>query len=292
MSDWSIEATLPKPQEVEKLARLLRPGTEVYLSTLPHVSLDQQAETARVIRAHGLEPVPHLAVRYFSGRSEIAGYLDRIVGDAGVNRCLVIGGDLDTPRGDFESALQLIESGILPECGIRKIAVAGYPEGHPKLAAADLKQALNAKLELAPSLGIEIQVVTQFCFSADAVISWVADFRKDWTDIPVNVGLAGPTSLKALLRYAVRCGVKAPLTGFASKMSMASQLLRTMAPDELIEDIDGAADRLQGGANLSAHFYSFGGLERTAQWAITAEKGRNAHGSAYSAPPAKESGAD
>ena len=275
MSDWSIEATLPRPEEVEILAQLVRPGTEVYLSTLPHVSLDQQIETARIVRASGLEPVPHIAVRYFFNRSELSGYLDRVVGEANVSRCLIIGGDLDIPRGEFDSTVQLIECGLLPDFGIQRIAVAGYPEGHPKIAPAILQRALMSKLELARCLGIEVQVITQFCFSSDAIISWVAEFRRRWADVPVRIGLAGPASVKALLKYAARCGVKAPLSGFARKFSMMSQLARSIAPDVIIRDIDAAAVRLQGGSNLSAHFYSFGGLERTTRWAIDENERRN-----------------
>jgi len=51
MGGWSIESTLPKKSEVEKLPELVPAGTEVYLSTLPHVSLDQQIETAHIVRA-------------------------------------------------------------------------------------------------------------------------------------------------------------------------------------------------------------------------------------------------
>ncbi len=58
---WSIEATLPRLNEVRTLAQLVGPDKEVYLSTLPHVSIDQQIETARIVRSEGLDPVPHIA---------------------------------------------------------------------------------------------------------------------------------------------------------------------------------------------------------------------------------------
>lgn len=268
MRDWSLEATLPKPDEIERLAGLVGPGKQVYLSTLPHVALDQQLETARIVRSLGLEPVPHVAVRYFAHRSALAGYLARVVREASVSRVLVIGGDLDTPRGEYHSSAQLIESGVLAECGIQSIGVAGYPEGHPQIAPDVLETALAAKLEAARAPGIDIHVVTQFCFSAESIIAWVAELRQRWPDVPVKIGLAGPTKAKALLKYAMRCGVKAPLGGFGRKLAMASQLVRAVAPDDLVEEIDAAALDQTGGGGLSAHLFSFGGVERTTRWAL------------------------
>lgn len=72
--DWSIEATLPKPDEIETARSILDEGTKVFLNTLPHVSLeDQQVQTARIVRANGLEPVLHVAARYFATRTELVG---------------------------------------------------------------------------------------------------------------------------------------------------------------------------------------------------------------------------
>ncbi len=265
---WSIEATLPRLDEVRVLAQLVGPDKEVYLSTLPHVSLDQQVETARIVRTVGLDPVPHIAARYFSSRSDLSDYLGRIVRESDASRCLVIGGDLDDPRGEFDSAIQLLESGLLLEHGFRRVGIAGYPEGHSTISSSILERALAAKLESARRRSIEVEVVTQFCFSAESIVSWLAGFRKHWPDVPIRIGLAGPANLKALLRYAVRCGVKAPRTGLAHKLSMASRLLRTVAPDEIIREIDSSMRLFPGESRLSAHFYSFGGLERTARWAI------------------------
>jgi methylenetetrahydrofolate reductase (NADPH) len=270
ISNWSIEATLPKPEEVRVLGQLAGPDKEVFLSTLPHVSLDRQIETARIVRAAGLDPVPHIAVRYFSGRSDLSAYLGRIVGEGNVSRCLVIAGDIEKPRGEFDSAAQLIESGLLSEHGIRRVGIAGYPEGHPKIPSGSLDQALADKLDAARRVGIEVEVVTQFCFSAEPIVSWLAGFHERWPDVPVRIGLAGPTTVKALLGYAMRCGVKAPRGGLAHKLSMAKNLVQTVAPDGIIRDIDASPTRNSVDPKLSAHFFSFGGLERTARWAIDA----------------------
>jgi methylenetetrahydrofolate reductase (NADPH) len=128
-----------------------------------------------------------------------------------------------------------------------------------------LERTLSEKLEAAARAGIAAHVVTQFCFDAEPVIAWLARFRGVWPETPVRIGLAGPAGLKALIRYAVRCGVKAPKTGLLHKFSLASRLARTIEPGGLIERVDRAGGR---DANVAAHLFSFGGLERTARWAL------------------------
>jgi methylenetetrahydrofolate reductase (NADPH) len=273
MDGWSLEATLPKPEEIEALTGLLMPGAEVFLSTLPHVSLDRQIETARLVRAAGLEPVPHLAARYFAATRDLADFLERVVGEAAVRRLLVIGGDLDPPRGCFASSLDVIASGLLGAFGIERVGIAGYPDGHPKITDAALATALDSKLDALGAAGFDVEIVTQFCFHAAPIRAWIARFHARRPRIPVRVGLAGPASLKALVRYALRCGVGMPLDGVGQKVAMASQLIRSVSPRAIVQALDG--DGVAGaGGRVSAHFFSFGGLERTARWAADAAQGR------------------
>jgi methylenetetrahydrofolate reductase (NADPH) len=274
MDGWSMEATLPKPDEIEALAGILAPGAEVFLSTLPHVTLDRQIETARLVRAAGLEPVPHLAARYFAGPKDVADFLEQAVAEADVRRLLVIGGDLDPPRGPYASAFDAIDSGLLGAFGIDRVGIAGYPDGHPKIAEAALAAALDAKLDAAAAAGFEVEVVTQFCFQPEPILRWVERLHARRPDVPVRIGLAGPASAKALVRYALRCGVGMPLDGIGQKLSMATQLVRSVSPGKIVQALDAAASDRVAAGRVSAHFFSFGGLERTARWASDAEQGR------------------
>lgn len=274
MDGWSLEATLPKPEEIEALAGILAPGAEVFLSTLPHVTLDRQIATARLVRAAGLEPVPHIAARYFGSPKEVADFLEQAVAEADVRRLLVIGGDLDPPRGPFASAFDLIESGLLGAFGIERIGVAGYPDGHPAIPDAALAAALDAKLDAAHRAGFAVEVVTQFCFQAAPILRWVERLHARHPLVPIRLGLAGPASIKALVRYAMRCGVGMPLDGLGQKVAMAAQLVRRVSPDPIVDALDAASVGRVAGGRVSAHFFSFGGLERTARWAAEAEQGR------------------
>lgn len=274
MDGWSLEATLPKPEEIEALAGLLAPGAEVYLSTLPHVTLDRQIETARLVRAAGLTPVPHLAARYFASAKEVADFLERVVAEAAVRQLLVVGGDLDPPRGAFASGFDVIDSGVLGAFGIERVGIAGYPDGHPKIADPVLAEALDAKLDAARAAGFAVEVVTQFCFQAGPILRWVERLHARRPDVPVRIGLAGPASFKALVRYALRCGVGMPMDGIGNKVAMASRLVRSVSPGPIVQELDAASVGRGATGRVSAHFFSFGGLERTARWAAEAEQGR------------------
>lgn len=266
MRGWSLEATLPTAAEVDALGRVLPPGTRVYLSALPHVPYARLAEDAARVRRAGLEPVPHLAGRNYGGRGEIEDFLARLRAGASVERVLAIGGDRAAPLGPFASSLELIESGLLQAHGLREVQISGYPEGHPKIADEALARALRDKVEAARGAGLEVRVVSQFCFDAGAIARWLGDFRGAYPDLPVSLGLAGPAGARTLLGYALRCGVKASARGLARGLGQVGGLLGEATPARMVAAL---ADMGVGENDdlVSVHFFSFGGIARTAAWA-------------------------
>lgn len=268
LQDWSIEATLPSPQDVAALAELLPPRTRVYLSALPHGSPAAQLEAAVQMRASGLEPVPHLSARNFETRSQLETYLTSARDRAGVRRYLLVGGDLDRPRGPFATALDILTDMPLREYGVVEVGIAGYPDGHPRIPRHILAAALRDKLAAATGAGLSAHVVSQFCFDAAPIARWVLWLRSEGIDVPVRIGLAGPASARALLTFAVKCGVKAPFGGIGRKIDFAGRLLRNVDTAALVEALD--AEELGSGdfGAVSAHFFSFGGIQRTAKWVL------------------------
>ena len=98
-------------------------------------------------------------------------------------------------------------------------------------------------------------------------MAWVRRLRAAGFRQPVKIGMAGPTSAIALLRYALRCGVNASLRGLTS--GVAADLVGNVGPDRIIEAIDAAGDI----GDTSAHYFSFGGLIDTARYANKAAAG-------------------
>ena len=100
------------------------------------------------LRALGHVPVPHIVARHISDVADLDALLARLVREAGVDRALVLGGDRDTPAGAFDSALQLIETGLFERHGIRRLSISAYPEGHPRISDSELDRARTENLTL------------------------------------------------------------------------------------------------------------------------------------------------
>ena len=270
---FSLEATHPKAADADALKAESPAGTRVYLSALPNRSLDELADQVLLIRKAGLEPVPHVAVRNLQSRDEIVRLLTRVQREAQVTHLLVIGGDRSDAVGPFATSLDLIESGLLQRHGIRHVGLAGHPEGHPRVSGDVLDRALRAKIDAAEQSGLTADIVTQFSFDGDAIVAWVRRLRDYGIENPVRVGLAGPTNLTTLLRYAQRCGVKASASGLARHAGLMKHLFGVSAPDGLVRSLADASTHGTLG-DIAAHFFSFGGIGATARWTAHAAQGR------------------
>jgi methylenetetrahydrofolate reductase (NADPH) len=278
VTGFSLEATRPTADEIDALATIAPAGTRVYLSAVPTRRTDEgikdeRIEYARRLKARGFEPVPHVAVRMFATSAALDDFLARMTGEADVRRLLVVAGDREQPAGEFRSAIELIDGGLLQRRGIVEVGIAGYPEGHPRIAPLDLERALADKIAAAETTGIAVHIVTQFCFDPGAIVQWIRRLRDFGLEHPVRVGLAGPTSLATLLRYAQRCGVRASAQGLARQSGLLRQLFAMSAPDGLVRELAQARGEGYLGA-VKPHFFSFGGLSRTARWAAAAADGR------------------
>jgi len=263
---YSLEATRPTTEEVAALASIAATGTRVYVSAVATRPLQEVIASAVRLRAAGFNPVPHLAVRMFPSSAQLDDFLAQLNAEAGVDRLLVIAGDRQQPAGSFRSAIEVIDGGALQRHGIREVGIAGYPEGHPRISQQDLDRALMDKIAAAEATGISVHIVTQFCFDAAAIVRWIARLRDFGLEHPVRVGLAGPTNLAALLRYARRCGVRASAQGLARQSGLVRQLFAMSAPDALLEAL--AQDQAEGHLGVvKPHFFAFGGVVRTARWA-------------------------
>jgi methylenetetrahydrofolate reductase (NADPH) len=267
----SFEATHPSDAELDALAVTVPRGTRIYVSAIPSRRSDEQIAVARRLHARGFEPVPHLAARNFASADALDDYLARLSGEAGVARLLVIGGDRDRPAGIFHHAIEVIESGLPQSRGIREIGIAGFPEGHPRVAQAELDRALAAKIEAAAATGLGVHIVTQFAFSAKPMLAFAARLREKGFDLPIRIGFAGPASVATLVRFAAICGVATSARALARNAGLAKHLLGAHAPDAIIRALAGARAAL---GDAAPHFFTFGGLAKTARWAAAVASGR------------------
>ena len=223
-------------------------------------------ELATRLRNESMEPVPHIVARRVASLSVLDDFLGRLAGEAGVNRILVVAGDIAKPSGQLGNALQILESGLLEKHGIRTVGVAGHPEGHREVGDAVLRDALKRKKVYAEQSGASVYIVTQFTFSAAPIIAWEASHRDEIGRLPITAGLPGLATARTLLKYAVECGIGASLEAFSKRYDSLTKLLTMSAPDETIVELVRYKERTPLSQIAGIHFFTFGGFEKTAAW--------------------------
>ena len=275
----SLEATFPRQAELDAARQILPPGTRLYLSLPPSHAPAELGRLAVQVRMAGFEPVPHIAARAFTSRDDAHDLFARLNGEAGVTRALVIAGDADRPAGPFADARSLIESGLFECNGFTALGIAGYPDGHPRISDALLANALAKKVDAIYSHGLSADIVSQFCFDGERMVAWLRQLRYLRVDVPVKLGVVGPVSLRTLLHYALKCGVRTAAKG--ARNMPAVQLFPDSRPDRMLKTLSQITALSSG--SVTVHVFSFGGLLKTARWVAAAAAGKVAADSLESA---------
>ena len=265
--NYSIETTVPQAQKVERFADLVPLDTRLYIAHIPGTDFNATVALAARLRNEGMEPVPHVVGRRIASRAVLDDFLKKLSGEAGVKQVLVVAGDNSDPAGEYTSGLQILESGLLEQYGIKTVGVAGHPEGHRVVGDDVLREALRRKNAYQQRTGANVYLVTQFAFTADPVLGWEASHRSDIGSLPVVVGLPGLATAKTLLKYAMDCGVGASLAAFSKQYASLTKLLMVSAPDEAIVSLATHTAASPASPLAGVHFFPFGGFKKTADWA-------------------------
>lgn len=274
MHGFSVETTPGSAAKVRRFADHLAPGTTVNVTFLPGSDPSDTVAVAARLRGEGFEPVPHVAARSLSGRAALDRFLGRLKDEAGVTQALVIAGGTGRPAGEFASSMDVLATGLLQAHGITRIGVAGHPEGAPDVPEPALREALLWKNRFAAEHGIEMYLETQFCFDPAAIVAWDRAIRGWGNRLPIHLGVPGLASLKTLLKFAQSSGVGPSIRVLTRQARNLARLMLVQAPDRLLVELAAykASDPDCGIERL--HFYPFGGLAKTAEWANAVAGGR------------------
>jgi methylenetetrahydrofolate reductase (NADPH) len=262
----SLEISPRELHRAGEVAALLPTNTCVYIPSLPGLPLARTLEAIAAMRSAGLDPVPHVSARRILNEEEFRAFLKEAVAKHGVHRVLLLGGDEPKPKGPFTDSLQVLESGLLADSGIREIGVAGYPEGHPRIPASSLLSAFEKKRRLTREQGLGMYVVTQFSFAPHRVVEYCANLARTAPDVSIYAGIAGPTDPVALARYAQRCGVSVSLRALKNLGSGIARLVTNSDPREQLIALARYSLQREPSNLVGVHIYSFGGAVRTATW--------------------------
>jgi len=262
----STEITPHDEKVAPALAEALPPGATVYVAHTPKATLEDVVRVSLKVQSLGLRASPHIVARRLPSEDALRDALAELR-SAGVEQVLVIAGDREAPLGPFAHSLDVIDSGVIDDSGMRNIGVAGHPEGHKVVEPERLWEALHHKQAFGQRTGISVHIVTQFGFDPEAICDWVRLLSQKGISRPVHVGIAGPTSLMKLLRFAMQCGVGASLQSAAKNMRAVGNLARmATTPEEMIPALVRSSCDSDFAQIAQPHFFTFGGALATAQW--------------------------
>jgi len=267
MTGWSIETTPKGDEKITDYNEHLPKGTKVAVTFLPGSDYRDTVRVAARLRREGFEPAPHIPARSLKGRDELNDFLARLRGEADVHQVVALGGAVDTPVGEFDNAMELLDTGLFDQHGIGKIGVAGHPEGNPDVSDEAIMRALKWKNQFAERTDGELYIVTQFIFDADPVIAWDKQIQAEGNKLPIHIGAPGLATIKTLLNYARWAGIGNSMNFLVRQAKQVHKLMSTKAPDGLINGLAKywAEDPACGVERV--HVYPLGGLRKSAAWA-------------------------
>jgi methylenetetrahydrofolate reductase (NADPH) len=264
LSSASVEVS-SRGHQLAELRDHFVPGTDVTITFLPGDNYRHNVETASALQRAGYNPVPHIAAREMASHEALDDYVARLRGEADVTRILLIAGDTALARGPFKSSLDIGASGLLEARGLARLSVAGHPEGHPYLEAAEALAVLEAWQQWGRERKILVDAATQFCFESAPILGWIGGLDTRGIELPVIVGLAGPATPATLMKFALRCGIGNSMRAVRSQIGRFGRLLTDTGPDEVMRGLQSAPETATA-AIAGFHLFPFGGLRKSAEW--------------------------
>jgi methylenetetrahydrofolate reductase (NADPH) len=259
--ECSIEMNVQDVRDLDASRALLPSGKKVYVSHLPKQTWQQTLDACRAVSEAGFDPVPHIPVRLLDNDRALDNFLADAVRGGGVHEVLLIAGDYPHPSGPYATVADVLRTRKLNEHGLSRVSLAGHPEGHPKVALAEIRRAEREKAQLALSLGLETTLLTQFFFEAHPFLDWANQLRAEVPGVHIVGGLSGPASIATLFRYAVRCGVGPSIRALGARPTSLVKLIGDHGPEHVMRDL-----ATQPGSFDGVHFFCFGGFLRTCEW--------------------------
>ena len=271
LTDYSIEVTPNAAIKIDNFAEVLPKNTRIYIAHIEGTPFEDMIKTAKKINDEGFIPMPHFPARIIKNKSILQDWVNQYSNEANVSEGLIIAGGANKPYGDFDSSIQLIETGIFDKASFKRLHVAGHPEGNididPDKSNKIVDEALSWKNEFAKRSDAKMAITTQFCFDSKSVIKWVNRLEDMGIDLPVHIGIAGPAKLQTLLRYSIECGVGASIKILQKRALDLTKLLMPYEPNSIISEL---AEYKSQNPNFNieqVHFYPLGGTKTTARWA-------------------------
>jgi methylenetetrahydrofolate reductase (NADPH) len=215
--------------------------------------------TERLI-GDGYPVVPHLAARMISGPAELESIVTRLKG-LGVDDVFCPAGDADPPAGEYTGSVAMLEHLTSMGRPFGRVGITGYPESHPAIEDDITIQSMWDKRVHGT------YVVSNLCFDAATIHTWLKRMRRRGITLPVLIGLPGPVERAKLLSMATKIGVGQSVKFLSSHVSTFARIAAPggYSPERFLQKSAGfLADETMNVTGL--HMFTFNQVAETEAW--------------------------
>jgi|TARA_B110000483_G_scaffold142038_1_gene169776 methylenetetrahydrofolate reductase (NADPH) len=270
ISGYSIEVIPRSAAKIESFADILPKNTRVYIAHIETEDIAAMVATAKRLNDEGFTVMPHIPARIIKNQAMLNDWISMYQNEAGVDEALLLAGSSKKPAGDFDSSIQLIESGLFDKAGFKRLHIAGHPEGSmdidPSGGTKNVSEALSWKQEFSKRTDASMAIATQFCFDAEVVKKWTDDIKEKGIDIPIHIGIAGPAKLQTLLKFSIECGIGASMKVLTKRAKDLTKLLLPYKPTQILNEL-AEYKSIDPKLNIEqVHFFPIGGIKQTVDW--------------------------
>ncbi|NKB26481.1 MAG: methylenetetrahydrofolate reductase [Rhodobacteraceae bacterium] len=270
LDGYSIEVMPRTAAKVEDFRNHLPQGTRVYIAHIEGTSIDDMVATAKRLNGEGFPVMPHFPARIIADKATLADWIARYQGEADVKQALLLAGGVTTQVGDFDSSMQLLDTGLFDKAGFTHLHVAGHPEGNRDIdsdgTTANVDAALVWKQGFSEQTDAQMAIATQFAFEAAPIIDWADSLVARGITLPVHIGIAGPAKLQTMIKFAIACGVGPSLKVLQKRAMDVTKLLLPYEPTQIVADL-AAHKAANPDFNVTkTHIFPLGGIKTSATW--------------------------
>jgi methylenetetrahydrofolate reductase (NADPH) len=251
---------LPLDGIADEVAEHVPRGVKLTVTASPRMGLDATLELAERLSAAGYAVVPHVSARLVRDTAHLQD-LARRLRSAGVDDLFVIAGDPSEPAGEFERAAALLRAMGELRDRFSEIGISGYPESHHVISDEDTIEAMFEKEPMAT------YIVSQICFEADVIATWVRRVRDRGTFLPIWTGIPGAVDNRRLFQISRKIGLGESARFLRAHRGWVRRLVlpRVYRSTALVKEL--APLIADPGARIAGfHIYTFNELERTEEW--------------------------
>lgn len=219
--------------------------------------------TARLIDL-GHDAVPHLSARLVEGPEHVA-RIARWLRQHELREVFVVAGDSGVPVGPYADGLSFLHALFEHDTGLARVGVPSYPDGHPLIELAVLREALHAKQALLADVGLAAYATTQMCLDPARTRRWLTEERTRGLTLPIELGVPGVVDRTKLMTMGVRLGLGTSLRFLRKNRATVTAMLAPGGydPTDLVAALAGDAIAL---GITGLHSFTFNAVGATRAW--------------------------